>query len=527
VIFKKEYFFYFFIYLFASIFLLTTQGLFWDDWVVFHVDPSAVLNLYTMSGRPLFGHFFNSLFAIDPDGFIIFRVLIFSCFLIPLFLLDRILLEISEITTYERVSLVALFSVIPVNSSRIAITMAQYSFCQLLFYVAFFVTVYFIKSKNIFLRLLALGLFYVSFTMDSLLVFYAIVLLFIFYKENGFIRYENKWKLSIAVKNISIKYIDFILLPIVYLGIKSAFFQPYGLYANYNKITVFNLAKSIFRIVLSILESLKPILKECLIVATNFPIIHILGAILIFILLKSLISNDESIKSRKLIRNFLIIGFGIIGLAIFPYYVVNAVPGMNNWSSRHQVLMPLGCSVLVLFSIELIASYFPNVRLRVARLGFLAVVLTSFIITTLHSHLQYQKDWFKQLSMISQFKENELMQKHTSFQFVDNTLALNATFRTYNFYEFTGLMKHAFNDETRYGSLDNEFDIHIEGATQHPQYNVSQFKVKPYEVKVNINYGSFELNNESAIKLVWLRIFNNVEFIKSIKNIIKVEAESF
>lgn len=525
MILKKEYFFYFFVYTFSSIFLLTTQGLFWDDWVIFRVDPSAVLNLYTMSGRPLFGHFFNTLFSIDADGFVLFRLLIFSCFLIPLFIFDRILKEVSEISYFERASLVALFATVPVNSSKIAITMTQYSFCNLLFFTAFLVTAFYLKSKNIFLRFLALILFYVSFTMDSLMVFFAVVLLFLFYKEKGFIKYGDKWQFLNSIKKFSSKYLDFILLPLIYLVIKSAFFQSHGLYANYNKITALNLIKSAFRIPLSIFESIKPIIKECLMVASNYPVMHIAGTILLFLILNALISKDFVRKPRNQTWPFLALGFIFVGLAIFPYYVVNAVPGMNNWSSRHQVLMPLGISFLIFYSIELITTQISRFDLAKTRTAIIAFVLCSFMFTTLHMHLQYQKDWFKQLSMLSNFKENEHIKNYTSFQFVDNTLALNATYRGYNFYEFTGLFKYAFNDETRYGSLDVDFDYHIEGATQHPQYNVSQFKVKPYEVRVSINYGSYKLTNKSAIQLIYYRFFDRPRFLQSVKNIVRIETE--
>ncbi len=74
--------------------------------------------------------------------------------------------------------------ILPVNSARVALIDFPYGLFLALFFMAFWLlTCYFNSQHNLIFRIIILLLFYLSFVINSLLVFYAIVLLYIAYKN--------------------------------------------------------------------------------------------------------------------------------------------------------------------------------------------------------------------------------------------------------------------------------------------------------------------------------------------------------
>lgn len=549
---RKEQFFYFFLYACAFLLVLTTQGVFWDDWVVFHVPDSARLNLYTMSGRPLYGHFFNFLYGIDFDGFTIFRALIFTSFFAVILIFDQIVKRITELSYFERFSLVVLFAMFPVNSSRIAVTMAQYTVCNLLFFIGFFLVLKSLETKKLYLRAIAFVLFFLSFNMDSLLVFFSTLLMYVYYQECK--SNDDLSKIQVLKKS-ALKYIDLLLVPIIYFVIKQVFFQPYGLYQNYNKVSLGSATDAALGTLRNTVSALYPVFYECYLVLIEYPLVIGIVAIVVFAIISKFFTEFKFEKTSKPVWKLFFLGVLFLILGTYPYYVVNAYPHPYNWSSRHQILMPLGGAFIVFYGLmifvfgleRLVNKFTPAAKAtkldkkaklakeqkdsenretywRWTRNLSLSLVVALFGVTNFVASLQYQKDWYKQMSILEHLKVNDTIRNNTSFRFLDKTYPLNATYRTYNFYEYTGLMKYAYGDETRYGSPDMKFDEAVMGAVEHPQYNISQFKFQRYQYNVFIDYGRFTLTDESTLELTWDRFFNPEAFAEKIKNIVTLVA---
>lgn len=130
---------------------------------------------------------------------------------------------------------ITVFSIVfPYYIARFSNCLIHYTLCLLLFYFGFYLVTKYLQAKETKYRIFALLLFFISFSMNSLLVFYAVVLSYIFYFELR----ENPLSINLIYKKF-ISYLDFLLLPIIYFSIKTKFYPASGIYSfGYNKVTL-------------------------------------------------------------------------------------------------------------------------------------------------------------------------------------------------------------------------------------------------------------------------------------------------
>ena len=214
--------------------------------------------------------------------------------------------------------------------------------------------------------------------------------------------------------------------------------------------------------------------------------------------------------------------FGLFAfvVAVFPYNAVGLLPSLEDWHSRHQLLVSLGASLISVYGIHLVVSS-ANVRKFIYSM-FIAL----FLIQNIHYYIDFQRDWYKQLSLIENYRASTIIKNYTTFLFDDKTQSLNANHRTYRFYEFAGQFKIAFGDEKRFGHLLQSY----EGMDKisdflNASYNVGEYVRKKPEYLITINYGTHPLDAFSIIKLWYQEIFRHDKFKNNIKNIIKLDYE--
>ncbi len=126
--------------------------------------------------------------------------------------------------------------------------------------------------------------------------------------------------------------------------------------------------------------------------------------------------------------------------------------------SRNQLLIPLGASFILYYILRI---FFREIGLRTnIKFFFYSILIALFLCTNVFIYLDYQKDWFKQLSLIENFKTSSVMKNNHKFLFTDNTKDLNARGRVYGFYEWNGMMEYIFKDESRFGlNMEESWNI--------------------------------------------------------------------
>ena len=506
----------FYIYTLGNIFiLLNFQGIYWDDWTLYNVDNESMMDQFRMNGGLLAGYMHSLLLPIG-NGIFIYRILVFITFFMSGIFIYKILSQHISITKEASFWISLIYLTIPLNSAKIALINAPAIFLLFIFFIAFYLlTKYISKSKSTWLRISILSLFFISFVMNSLLVFYAIILLYILYsiitdsKTN-----EYPHKIIYIIKIFVLKYSDFIILPIIFYIVKSIYFVPSGPYATYNQVS-FDFEKIINLIDNSFIESIyDPILLS---IQTSLTYWYI--SLMIFITLFLLIQN-KTIENKKIYyyMTIFILGALFYLLAVFPYAVVDKPPRLTGWESRHQILIPLGLA-FILYSI---ISIFSKLHKNVPALMFLFLI-TIFTIQNMYNGYRYMKDWYYQVALEENFKKSKLIQEHTTFiaRVTLNNVLANG--RHISFYEQNGRMRKVFGNDKRL-MVEQKKDIgSYKKYKSYKQYNFSSWEYQePIYIKITKNN---LLDNQAfyLFKMLYYQISDQQVFRTMAKKLIIIE----
>ncbi|HRD69445.1 MAG TPA: hypothetical protein PK657_04820 [Legionella sp.] len=506
----------FILYFIANIFLLLNySGVYWDDWTLVNQDPASILNIYSQTGFWWMGYFHVYLQSIG-NGIYVYRLIGFFSYFFSGIFLYYILDKLNYFNKRTLYILVLLFLLAPVNDARVALINTPAILTVFLFYFAFFLlALYMDSNKKIYNRIIILSIFFITFCLESLLVFYAVVLVYILIKT-----YQQNLALkkSTILKIFITRYLDFICLPLFFFGIKQFFFQPHGLYTGYNSLhfDVINLLSLLGQ---SFYTSLYQPLKQA--ISSLYYFFYFMP--LIFILVLVIFKKEDFFESNTKISivtrtSFLICGVLLFLIAVFPYCAVGKLPHLDNWASRNQILVPLGMSFLLYWLI--MESALLNKRLAN---GLLYLVVTSFIVQNLYNHYLYNIDWFYQKSLIAQFKKSDVFKNNTTFIATDELeREVWVHKRGLVFYELGGLFKQAFHEDTRLLVHDISAIKLFSEYSKYPQYNFSHWvPEKPVTIKLQKN-NDFELTLKKQFGLFYNYIFNTASFEQNIKNLSKV-----
>lgn len=480
------YFLLFTVYFFSHVGILALpNAIYWDDWTLFSVDPDAIIETFKQAGA-LFNwtsKLHNGLLLLGP--FTYKYITFILMFLTGLFL-DLILRDF-KIEIGQRFLLIVLFLVLPFNSARVALINLPYTLGYFLFFLAWYLI-----NRN---RFLSLFFFFLSFNINSLLVFYAFPIMGVWLIEGNTIN-------SDGIIKFARKYIFFIFLPFFYFSIKNIFFKPSGDYEKYYSLIGIDYSNNILISSRIVFYDFLFFISEKLIL-----LVFIFSFVAIFFILnkKLFFNNLISIKQGII---YIILGIIAILFGTIPYLILGLSPTFLEWSSRHQLLLPLGASLFILGGL----SFFKSSQ----RLFLFAFIVISSITINILNYIDFYNDWNKQKNLISLFKENELIRNAGIIGFVDETKSLNAINRTYRIYEWNGLLKSAFDDELRFG-VDGEGFKWVKERGNNPNFVNRQNNNKDYinnSERPNIVVKILHVNND---KVPYFNLFNSNSITLDVK----------
>lgn len=506
--------------------LLVNTGIYWDDWTIVGVDPQTVLDIFNQTRTPWAGQMHSFLLSLSY-GLPIYRAIVFLSFLLSSLLVNAILSSIDSIDRNNRLILVLFFSLFPVNSARVAIINAPYAITYLLFFLGFWVLTKYVNKGFILLRIISLLLFLLSFTTNSLLFLYAIVIVYLSYQHISI----NS--VVLLLKKIMLSYFDFIAAPIVFWVVKVTLLRPYGVYANYNSINVKNLFRAFPRSLALFYSSFVEVIDESIRFAVDAPSMTFILSILLMLFLKRkiLVPNDHESKKHVWL---MMVGICCFFLAVFPYLSVGKIPTLYTWDSRHQLLIPLGASFLLTYGLNVIFQYLcVDDRYKYLIFSFLTV---SFICFNINRYISMEKDWYKHVSLVENFKSIDKIRSNTTFYFDDKTIELNATKKDYAWYEYTGLMKMAFGDETRFGSPKKSFNEDMlrvknwygsKNSNAKMDFliarNIRNYRPHDSECEVIITKGERQLQDNEVLGYISDKFFRRSKFIEKVKELFTIQ----
>lgn len=374
---------------------------FWDDWLS-HLETVRFAD--SVNPAP-WREFFETMIIQFWPG--LFRVITFLAFPTLGLLLWQIMQPHSPLWSGEtRFWIAALFVFLPVNSARIAWITFSYTTSLLAFFTAWLVL---LKWRSWIGLALAGVLFFYSFRTASLIFFMVLPLtqfIYLGFKQRvGLIR--------IVVPPVILTSLAFAYLPLIHR-------MGYGYKPGYISISLSTTLRAV--LILSVL---------------SLPVAHYLAAIL----------RNKPIHSNFLLRA----GFLVLGIGIFPYvltgnlsdfssFLVGFVPGFSDWDSRHQLLMPLGLSMIVVGSSTYLVAEYRNM--------FLLITLAIFSVLNLSFNIEYKVDALKQEAIVEELRKKPEIGAWRYVMFKDGIDRLNARGRSVNAYEKRGWIIQAGGDQS-------------------------------------------------------------------------------
>jgi hypothetical protein len=415
--------------------LLLGNHPFWDDWILVDRPSWLLLDTFKQAGSffNIWGYIHVGMLSIGPWFYRFVTLILFYGVGYHFF---RILRRSNILNEEQSNAAAILFLFFPLNLGRNALILFPYSLCLYLFMLAWAL----LPTK----RSIALSLFFVSFNINSLLVFYLLPLLEDFFN----FRFDSSSDLPsrpggtarIIVRYLSRRKIT-LLLPVLYLSLKIIFFRPYGYYVGYNEnYSVLNLIKSP---VLQLAELGYSVYKLDLSASLFL-------ALLIFVCfaLKRIVSH-QTVSLSVLSVSFLATYIGIL-----PYHIIGLVPTFTGWSSRHQLLMPFGLSVLLSYCIFNLSGNFSPRRIFI-------FILVAFLVATSANSISFFSDSRKQRSIQELFQSSLDDNSPRLIVLVDRSQ--NALRRKYRFYEINGMLAKSTGNENSFGILASDVPAYSRG----------------------------------------------------------------
>ena len=347
-----------------------------------------------------------NLLMFDNFGPAFLRVAVFGFFFLACLFVYKILDQLSFIESRQRVAISLLFLILPINTPRVALYTFYFSLSYCLFFAAWYFLVSFGSRR---FQFLACALFFLSFQMFTMLVFFLLPVAHLFALDwRGRMHNVVDW----LKKNLFL-----ISLPFLYWIMRGLFWSSSR---SYHEITD-NKIKGFLRFILLVLA-----------IGVGFLALY-----------------RRSSPSRRKVFFLVFFGLGSMLLAYLPYVIYGLVGygykvpvtylvtmlGRSDWFSRHQILQPLGFSVLLVGLIGLLPDFANRFRQ-----WFIGMILAISVVFNVAFGFEYIVDYSKQTSVVVALGAEPNKTGGNEIQMVDQTTFLNARQRSYRERDWLGLV---------------------------------------------------------------------------------------
>ncbi len=485
--------------------MLLDDGRFWDDWCIIGVDRAEMAANLGDMGVPLLAQLHLAMTWL-PHPEIAYRVLAFLCFLSASLSLYAVLRTITGIDARTRLFICLIFSVLPVNAARIAACCAHYAVCYALFFAGVWLLSRHVRARGKGYRVAALVLLALSFSTTSLLAFQPLVLAYAAWMGSP----RGVGLLARLRRNV-----DLIVLPIAYLVIRYAFFAPQGEFVDYNRVT---------REGLMSLDALRWAWSAVTGDLRAGPVALWAGMAITAIALWAVARlRPRAAAAMRQDLAWMALGFVMLLLAVYPYAVVDKQFTGRDWTSRFQLLMPLGSAFMLCFAAKLVEDAIGWSRwILVAGLG---ATTAAMLACTVNDLLEYQFDWHKQLATIERMRGSDELRDHATFEFIDAGEWLNAGHRVYGFYEYSGMMHQAFGTSTRYGSAEFRVDSGLLPRAHPAICHLEDYVPARSEYRVRIEPRTGRDVWVTTLPMLWWRIADHERYAAAVASMVSLSCE--
>lgn len=498
--------------------LLFNQGVFWDDWLVkgFLDDGNWHLlrDMTSELGLPILAYFFGALKFLGLSDY--YKTIALCLIFCSTIIIYKIGLQVGWISQMEALAIALVSAVYPAFQTAVLLTTLHYQFFYCIFLLAVLLVLISEKQETAEqsgsgLRWLALLLFFISFNLNSLLVFYGPFLALLFLHS----KYIRRLSWHALAKFIFTHRAYFVWAPIVYWSAKKILFPTHGLYKNYNILDL-----NIFNMIARINQSLEVVVYYP--IASGFdrllrsPILWVFvfsGALFFYFLIfasRIKLPSSENRLKIDLLKSFYLLIFGVVLLicGILPYSAVRLLPHYSGWDTRHALLVGLPVSIIIVSLLRALSSglFFRQKNLRQVLGATVLVIGSGFFVAFVASSVRYYVGWqaraIKDEAVIQKLEQLGSLKESSVFWIYD-TFPVGGT-TDYNFYEWSSVFKKIWGGQSRVGlqlenqgkSIPHEIPDKIVWTAR---YNLADFRSGGSHICLNIMPGQI---GTSEVKMV-------------------------
>jgi len=490
--------------------LVVNRGLYWDDWTLVGRSPASLVRGFGELGMPWAGYFFAALFSMPLPG-LVGHILAFGAYLLSTLVLHAVLRRVPGLSRMDALVAALTFALLPVNYARIALIDLTYGLSLLAFLAATWLLIRYLEDGGLPRRLAALGLYICSFTTASLLVLYVVPMA---------LAALIVWKSArVPLRSLVPRHADFVGLPVAYWLLKSAFFTPSGVYEGYNALTL----RGLTQVPHSLLSVPTQVLFEPLYRAVT--VAGLLGVVVgaggaVWLLRRSRVVEPGRFVSAPALA---LIGVAVLGLGVFAYIAVGRVPTIWDWSSRHQLLVPIGAGLLAAAAVRGVKGAGRAGPVFGVAVGLL---LGMSAVADARTLVAYQADWFKQTALIDAARTIPAMRTARHIRVIDSSTAFNALRRTYRFYEYNALFSEALGDTRRLASdgTHEPSEEEIGQFISRPAYHMDEYVPSPVDLELRVSSSHGFPGGLQILRLVVLEALGSPSFKPEVSRLIDVRA---
>ena len=484
----------FIVYCLIHGYMLILTGTFHDDWLSYFRDVATKNMEGLESGRPYYSLVIEAVWNLPGYGY---RTLSFITYGIAYICIYFIIYQIFG-SEREALAITILTMAMPVNDARVLLANYPYALGMMLFYIATLILVKNVKRLScVWVRIIIEVLYFLSFTLNSNLVMYGCVLLYLLFNTQPF-----KFKRLMQI-------LDFILLPFVFFFMNKLLWPTYGAYANYNIVTWKRLIWSIVNIPVVCFNIILSVGTELLKVNIIVHWCAIALVIIVFLWNKKRDSNEIKANTDKRPSSAIILIFGLLMFIAgwFPYIVVRRDLELTLTGIQGRDSMQLGLGLALIFY---------ALTPKKLRNSLVAYILILGIFHFNLWYLNYQGEWYRQLAFQKQIEQVDEIYEGGNYVVKCSEASPILDRR---FYTWTGNTVAATGRENVFmlnGNKDidtlNKQGMMTSILSHYPMFDEYEYNT---DIKGTVNY-DINITYMDTIKLKYLEMLNVDSFNKQI-----------
>jgi hypothetical protein len=534
---------------------LINNGIYWDGALLYgfyQENNLEQLRLLSFSmGMPLFYYIERGLWWLGYGAicnFInvvaIFLVAVFSC------QAARLFHSINKTSAFLLAAFIILF---PGSMVTVYQATTPYYLLYGLFFAAFYLGLRFEigdTSQRYILRFGSLILFFISFSLKSLLAYYLLYLIcaYILYSRESA---KTFWQWQEALRFV-VQRIDFLCLPMVFWVLCQWFFTPFGDYSEYNQFQNLSLLQLSYYFFFSM---------EFVLVRYLWLPALIFGGVW---LVSRMLHLDVKQHAKRVWQPYLsLILLGVVALcmAVIPYILVGKPPIYDTLpETRGALLVPVAAALLLTGFIGL---FFSTTHGHLTKLGrsFVVIFAIWFGVIWGNNYLRLEAEAALKQAFVYHLKQNPAAIPYSVYWIQTGGLSGYLQLSLVP-YEWAFLLNEAYAGHTRYGfsngllTLENyiSFKRNMTRSYENQRYNVRNFnpdgcqvvltlgprrgigplylgsdefyynQLKPYKITYLLNPGFIGLNPlKLSINYLYYRFINTQQMDEFLDNVMTMQ----